>query len=82
MIDDILPLSSVFVYKIRMASTISYAKIVRNQKDDDNIAPQEETNLKEQVPVSKDSSIKSKLLEKVNGMCSGLTALRLHSLLL
>ena len=46
-----------------MASTISYAKIVRNQKDDDNIAPQE-TNLKEQVPVSKDSSIKSKLLEK------------------
>ena len=47
-----------------MASTISYAKIVRNQKDDDNIAPQEETNLKEQVPVSKDSSIKSKLLEK------------------
>ena len=47
-----------------MASTISYAKIVRNQKDDDNIAPQEETNLKEQVPVSNDSSIKSKLLEK------------------
>ena len=47
-----------------MASTISYAKIVRNQKDDDNVAPQEETNLKEQVPVSKDSSIKSKFLEK------------------
>ena len=47
-----------------MASTISYAKIVRNQKDDDNVAPQEETNLKEQVPVSKDSSIKSKSLEK------------------